>query len=60
MGVTNELVERLDIRLKGGSMKEMNMFRYSGVDLSVDGYMKGEVNHKSDEGKKVGDVLRHL
>lgn len=38
----------------------MNMFRYSGVDLSVDGYMKGEVNHKSDEGKKVGDVLRHL
>ncbi|XP_069938077.1 uncharacterized protein [Cherax quadricarinatus] len=47
-------------RLEGESM-EVNVFRYLGVDVSVDGSMKDEVNHRIDEGKranKMNSVLK--
>ncbi|XP_069947548.1 RNA-directed DNA polymerase from mobile element jockey isoform X1 [Cherax quadricarinatus] len=52
--------ERLDIRLEGESMEEVYVFRYLGVDVSADGSMKDEVNHRIDEGKRVSGALRSL
>lgn len=34
-------------------MEEVNVIRYLGVDLSVDGSMSEEVNYRNDEGKTV-------
>lgn len=36
------------------------VFKYLRVDMLVDGLLKDKVNHITDEGKKVGGVLRHL
>ncbi|TOF71622.1 hypothetical protein CGJ15_27900, partial [Vibrio parahaemolyticus] len=41
-------------------MEEVNVFRYLGVDVSADGSMKDEVNHRIDEGKRVSGALRSL
>ncbi|TOF77527.1 hypothetical protein CGJ15_26770, partial [Vibrio parahaemolyticus] len=61
MRVSNDLdKERLDIKLGRRSMEEVNVFRYLGVDVSADGFMKDEVNHRIDEGKKVSGALRYM
>lgn len=47
--------EGLDIRLKGGSMEEVNTLSYLGKGISASESIK-EVNPRIDKGKKKGEL----
>lgn len=35
-------------------------FTYLGVNFLADGFIRDEVNHRNDEGKKVSSAVGHL
>ena len=43
----------LNISLDGRRMEEVNAYRYLGVDVTNDGKMNEEVNHRTGEAKMV-------
>ena len=50
----------LHINLDGRRMEEVNAYRYLGVDITNDGKMNEEVNHRIGEAKKVAGGLQKL
>ena len=50
----------LNISLDGKRMEEVNAYRYLGVDVTNDGKMNEEVNHRVGEAKKVVGGLQKL
>lgn len=44
--------DRLNIRLEERGIEEVNVFRYFGVELLANGYMKDEVNHRVEGVKR--------
>lgn len=49
MRITKNSGNERFIRLEGGNMEEVNVFRNLGVDLSANGSMKDDINHRTDE-----------
>ena len=50
----------LNISLDGRRMEEVNAYKYLGVDVTNDGKMNEEVNHRTGEAKKVSGGLQKL
>ena len=51
MGKNGE-ANRMNISLNGRRMEEVQTYRYLGVDMSSEGGMGEEVNHRITEAKK--------
>lgn len=50
----------LDIRLNNGRMEEVDTYRYLGVDVSKDGKMNAEMNHRMGEARKAAGALQKV
>ena len=50
----------LEIKLEGGSLEEVEVFRYLGVDLAADGGMEKELEHRLTEARKAMGALKKV
>merc|ERR1712002_1365085 len=50
----------LDVQLNDSRMEEVNYYRYLGVDISSDGRMNEEVNHRIGEARQASGALQRL
>jgi hypothetical protein len=55
-----ENADNLNITVNGVGMEEVECFRYFGVDIDRDGFMKSEMKHRVREGMKVSGILRKM
>ena len=56
------MVKRIgvNISLNGKRMEDVETYRYLGVDISSDGGMGEEVNHRITEAKKAWETLKYI
>ena len=50
----------LDIKIEGGTLEEVEVYRYLGVDLTADGTMEKEVEHRITEARKAMGALKRV
>ena len=51
---------RLEIKLEGGTLEEVEVYRYLGVDLSADGGMEKEIQHRITDARKAMDAMKKV